>query len=226
MLSLYLISVSIAGALIAFYRMTYRKFMGATKIGYFSSCLTISAPFTFALWLFLEVGIDRMTVPSSSMLPSINIGDSFFVNKTAFNANYIINKTSHTHPETGDVVVMKFPINTDVHYVKVFIAKEGQTVVLSQVGIQVDNHLYPFTLSKTKQEYQVSKNKSALLDEYSIILNGHEHTFLKKAGEQIQSMNLVVPKGGMFVLGTNLDYSGDSRQMGAISESLLVGLRI
>ncbi len=221
-----MISVSIAGALIAFYRMTYRKFMGVNKIGYVSSCLTISAPFTFSLWLFLEVGVDRMTVPSSSMLPNIKIGDSFFVNKTAFNYNYIINQTSHTHPETGDVVVMKFPINTDVHYVKVFIAKEGQTVILSQDGIQVDDQLYQFTLSNTNQEHQVSNNKSALLDEYSITLNGHQHTFLKKAGEQIKSMNLVVPKGGMFVLGTNLDYSGDSRQMGAISESLLVGLRI
>ncbi|CCN40249.1 putative Signal peptidase I [Vibrio nigripulchritudo FTn2] len=226
MLSLYLLSISVAGTLALFYHFTYRKFLGSKKMGWAGSFLALNAPLTLVMWVAIEVGIDRMTVPSSSMLPSIEIGDSFFVDKTAYKYDYLFGSTKHDKPVTGETVVMKFPINTDIHYVKVFIANELQTVKLEQKGITVDSNFFPFKKEKGTIEYQISKDKSDVFERYKITLNGFEHTFLKKMGESITPITVTVPAGGMFVLGTNLDYSGDSRQMGAISESLLVGRAI
>ncbi|BBL92269.1 hypothetical protein VroAM7_49220 (plasmid) [Vibrio rotiferianus] len=226
MLSLYLLSISVAGTLALFYHFTYGKFLGSKKMGWAGSFLALNAPLTLGLWVTIEVGIDRMIVPSSSMLPSIAIGDSFFVNKTAYKYDYLLGNTQHSKPVTGETVVMKFPINTDIHYVKVLIANELQSVKLEQKGITVDSQFYPFEKEKGTIEYQISKEESDVFDRYKINLNGFEHTFLKKSGEPISPIKVIVPSGGMFVLGTNLDYSGDSRQMGAISNSLLVGRAI
>ncbi len=95
--------------------------------------------------------IGAFQIPSSSMVPSLQIGDHLFVNKLAFG---IVNPfpgkgfwLQWAEPKPGDVVVFDSPSYVSVHanqpWVKRAIAIEGQRVRLQNDVLYVDDQPYP-----------------------------------------------------------------------------------
>ena len=82
-------------------------------------------------WLIMTFVTVRMTVPTGSMKPTIQPGDSFFVDKISFNFR---------NPEPGDVIVFWHEESNGgkTRYVKRLIAKGGETVQIQNGDVYVN----------------------------------------------------------------------------------------
>lgn len=222
----YLLFLASIGLIIDFFRLSYGRLFEIKGPGFISGLFLTSYPIALVCLFVGSILIDVMDVPSSSMLPSIEVDDKIYVNRQAYNSNWPTFDKGTAEPQIGEVIVMKFPLNTDIHYVKLLLGKEGDTVIINEDAITVNSGVYPLHKSDTPRLYRVSHDNEVLMDEYRVAINGYDHVLLKKSGTAISETKQKVPHGGVFVIGTNLDYSGDSRDMGPLSASLIVGRKI
>src|SRR5690625_3068392 len=84
--------------------------------------------FVFVLRSFV---VEPFRIPSGSMLPTLQNGDFILVNKYDFGIRLpVINKKiiSVNEPKVGDVLVFKYPLNTDIDYIKRIVGTPGDVV--------------------------------------------------------------------------------------------------
>ena len=175
-------------------------------------------------------------IPSSSMEPSLLVGDRLFVTKLSygyskhsfpFSLGPIKNRIFFSEPERGDVIVFKTPADNRTDYVKRLIGLPGDRLQF------IDGNLYlnDTEILKTKINYDSkiycgkSLVKNIVFKEK--LLNGKEYltTYFKKGSYQ-NSDEFIVPKDHYFFLGDNRDCSKDSRflsSVGFVHKNNLVG---
>ena len=175
-------------------------------------------------------------IPSSSMEPSLLIGDRLFVSKYSYGYSRhsfpfsppifdgrIIEKT----PKRGDVIVFKTPADNRTDYIKRLIGLPGDEVQI----INKDLYLNGIKIKKRKVEKLFSINcgdKIIPVDTYEEILpNGKKYLAVyRKDGAMINTDKFIVPKNHYFFLGDNRDCSKDSRflsSVGYVNFNNLVG---
>jgi signal peptidase I len=162
------------------------------------SCLGI---FTFMM--------QSMFVPSASMAPGLQPGQTILVKPAAFG---VVNPFTGTHLtdgnfnslQRGDVVLAKFAYNADVRYIKRVVALPGDTISVSPNGYTINGQAVPFTPTDDPLIYDVALNNHR----YQIKIDP-EKTFLKQS-------EVEVPAGYVYMLGDNLTKSSDSRDLGFI----------
>lgn len=120
---------------------------------------------------------------------------------TFLNDSYVLSeKISYLfhEPARGDVVVLQYPVNPDVDFIKRIIGLPGDTLLLQDGYLFINNER---------------------LDEPYLTPN------LETAGKgQIKEGKLfIVPDGEYVVLGDNRKHSSDSRTWGTVPKDLLVG---
>jgi len=94
---------------------------------------------------FSQLALQSFRVPSSSMYPTIEIGDHLFVDKV----------TPLWRPiARGELVVVKYPCNPSVPYIKRVIAVGGDTVEVRCDVIYVNGAPVPHTLVAKDWEYE------------------------------------------------------------------------
>jgi len=182
----------------------------------------------FALMLLVVTSLrsalaDWNDVPTGSMKPTIQEGDRVVVNKLAYDlkipfTTYEVAKWGD--PRRGDIVVLFSP-RDGVRLVKRVIAVPGDNVQL------VDNELF---INGKKQPWSQAiwpmddpqQGRTYVIDE---LLDGHEHKVM--ISPQMNSLKtygpLTVPAGQYFVMGDNRDNSNDSRYIGLIPRTQIVG---
>ena len=167
-------------------------------------------------------------IPSSSMMPSLLIGDFILVNKFAYGLRLPITNQKFLpvgEPERGDVVVFRPPHHPDQDWIKRVIGLPGDTIsyrdhVLSVNGEPVDY--------RTIGRY-VGKGRGADMTGATLLaeeLPGRTHPILNR--EDLPFMmqgegEWTVPEGSYFVMGDNRDNSEDSRFWGTLPETNLRG---
>jgi signal peptidase I len=136
--------------------------------------------------------VEAFKIPSSSMMPTLEIGDHILVNKMSYGVWLPLIKESLVQfdlPQRGDIVVFTLPDNPNTPEVD-----ESDTNVIKRVigvpGDQVE-----------VQGTKVIVNGKVLVDEWGRWLQGGYRNFPRKT----------VPEGHFFMLGDNRDYSKDSR---------------
>jgi signal peptidase I len=155
-------------------------------------------------------------IPSSSMMPSLLIGDFILVNKFAYGLRLPITNTKFLplgEPKRGDVVVFRPPHHPDEDWIKRIIGLPGDTVAYRDNTVYINGQPVPYrkvgTYAGTGQGAEASG--ATLLTEE---LPGRSHPvleredmpyFLQGEGEW------KVPAGQYFVMGDNRDNSEDSR---------------
>ena len=175
-------------------------------------------------------------IPSSSMEPTLLVGDRIFVSKFAygyskhsfpFSPNFSNNRFFAKQPERGDLVVFKTPADNRTDYIKRLIGMPGDTIQFVDGKLLLnDNEI----LRRPITNSQIIRCGKFFLETNSYIEklpNGIEYTTTyKKKGTLKNTKKYEVPENHFFLLGDNRDCSKDSRYLesvGYVNHLNLVG---
>ena len=180
--------------------------------------------------------IQPFYIPSSSMEPTLLIGDRLFVTKYSygyskhsfpFSPPIIKGKILSNSPKVGDVIVFKTPADNRTDYIKRLIGLPGDSIQFINGDIFLNNNqISKSKISKTdiiycgKQTIEVNTFEEKLLD-------GKTHNTVYLKNYSFQNSDIFnVPDKHYFFLGDNRDCSKDSRYLtsvGYVHEDNLVG---
>ncbi len=175
-------------------------------------------------------------IPSSSMEPTLLIGDRIFVSKYAygyskhsfpFSPPLFKKRLFENPPKYGDLVVFKTPADNRTDYIKRLIGKPGDTIQFQNGKVLLNNNLIPRT--KIKTEYKIRCGNNTLnVDAYKETLpNGKQYIAVYNRKGTMQNTDIYkVPLNHFFFLGDNRDCSKDSRYLssvGYVTNENLVG---
>jgi len=157
----------------------------------------VGFPLLLALILVLIVKFNFFTpleVSNSFMEPTYKRGDTVYINRLARTKNLLI----------GDVVLVKSPLQKDLYILARILGKAGDEIEISsreayRNGTAVSNDIFPIS----------KENKLPILPQGK--------------SESDHRAKLIVPEKSIFLLADNREMGIDSRELGPISEELIVG---
>jgi len=164
--------------------------------------------------VYFRTYVKAYRIPTGSFKPTILVGDFILVDKYW---------PKNNSPETGDVIVFKYPQDERVDYIERCIAVGGQTVEIRNNQVYIDGR--PEGESQfLGQEYDFEEGrfvkntriKTANGKTY-IIRHYTDFSYQENYGP------VTVPEGHYFVLGDNRDNSADSRSWGFLPQKNIVG---
>jgi signal peptidase I len=164
-------------------------------------------------------------IPSGSMMPTLIDGDYIFVKKYSYGLRWpvIEKKFIETgEPERGDVVVFRLPSNPSINYIKRVVGLPGDVIVYENARLTINGNLVPledYANLETEVEgffyrEDLDGREHAIRHSVRLAVNGNRRSRL-----QVYE----VPEGHYFMMGDNRDNSQDSRFIGTIPETHLVG---
>ena len=175
-------------------------------------------------------------IPSSSMEPSLLVGDRIFVSKYTygyskhsfpFSPNVTNERFFSKSPKRGDLVVFKTPADNRTDYIKRLIGLPGDTIQFVEGSVIINNKKILREKIKSKK---IIRCGNFLLETNifkETLPNGIEHLVAYKKNGSLQNTKIFkVPANHYFLLGDNRDCSKDSRYLdsvGYVSNLNLVG---
>jgi len=173
----------------------------------------------FVLRSFL---VEPFQIPSSSMVPTLLIGDYILVNKFTYGIRLPVLRTKViplNDPQRGDVMVFFPPHMNDTYFIKRVIGVPGDTVTYRNKELYVNGEKVP--------RVAATLDDSTLLDpQYRIdreTLGESSHLMQVDRLRPSAEFTEVVKPGHYFMMGDNRDNSSDSRVWGQVPERDIVG---
>jgi len=207
-----------------------------TWIEYSGSFFPVIA-LVFCLRSFLY---EPFKIPSSSMVPTLQIGDLILVNKFAYGVRLpIINKKviDIGSPQRGDVMVFRYPVDPSLDYIKRVVGVPGDKIVYKDKRLTINGKALSYqALPDYLDEERLSYSK-----QFSENLNGVQHKILneerapafvggphefpqhERCTYDSEGFACSVPAGHYFMMGDNRDNSLDSRYWGFVPDRNIVG---
>lgn len=208
-----------------------------TWIEYSGSFFPVIA-LVFVLRSFLY---EPFKIPSSSMVPTLLVGDLILVNKFTYGIRLpIINKkvVDNNDPQRGDVMVFKYPNDMSQDYIKRVVGVPGDTVVYENKRLSVNGKPVAYTPLDDYLDDESPVYHKQLVEN----LTGVPHRILNsdnKPGIEVgivenfpkreacdfsyEKFTCTVPAGNYFMMGDNRDHSLDSRYWGFVPDKNIVG---
>ena len=180
--------------------------------------------------------IQPFYIPSSSMEPTLLIGDRLFVTKYSygyskhsfpFSPPIINGRLFSNEPKVGDVIVFKTPADNRTDYIKRLIGLAGDKIQFINGDLFLNNNqILKSRVSKSDTIYCGNQTIEVNTFEEKLT-NGkiHRTVYLKNYSFQNSDV-FTVPSEHYFFLGDNRDCSKDSRYLtsvGYVHEDNLVG---
>ena len=186
--------------------------------------------------LIRSIIIQPFYIPSSSMEPTLLVGDRLFVTKYTygyskhsfpFSPSLFNGRILFSEPKRGDVVVFKTPADNRTDYIKRLIGIPGDEIIFIDGNLYINNN----ELFKTK----INKSNIVFCGNEKIdvsffnekLSNGKNYTAVyRKDYTFLNSDKFIVPDDHYFFLGDNRDCSKDSRflaEVGYVHKDNLVG---
>ncbi len=164
-------------------------------------------------------------IPSGSMLPTLEIGDFILVNKAAYGVRLPITHQKLFEvgkPESGDVMVFRYPQNPEIDYIKRVIGVPGDVVKFDNKELTVNGQ--PIK-REALGEYEARDQRNVIRKTFRLreMLGDKSYDMLVVPGSGGRVGEVVVPEGHYFVMGDNRDMSNDGRMWGMVPEENLVG---
>ena len=180
--------------------------------------------------------IQPFYIPSSSMEPTLVVGDRLFVTKYSygyskhsfpFSPSIFKGRLFSNKPKRGDVVVFKTPTDNRTDYIKRLIGLPGDKIKFISGNLFLNNSEILKSRISIEDKIFCGKKKIDVNTFEEILPNGKKHTtvYLKEYNFQ-NSDTFIIPLNHYFFLGDNRDCSKDSRflsSVGYVHEDNLVG---
>ena len=172
-------------------------------------------------------------IPSSSMEPSLLVGDRIFVSKFTygyskhslpFSIPLIPNRVLFSEPERGDTVVFKTPENLKIDYIKRLVGLPGDKLQMVK-GILYINDIAVIRERIRDETKRISKGQIVRASVYKETLpNGVSYETYDMGNTRADNTKIfIVPDEMYFFMGDNRDNSKDSRFIGSVPKDNLVG---
>src|SRR5512140_354740 len=179
--------------------------------------------FLLALGLFRTAVADWNPIPSASMRPTLLEGDVVLVNRLAYDLKVPL--TDHSlarlgEPARGDVVTFTSP-RDGVRLIKRIVAVPGDVVEMRDEKLTINGVAAAYSRPSAAQ--QSGHGPAGVQVTESLGNREHAIQFLPDVPAMRRFGPLVVPRDSYFVLGDNRDNSADSRYIGFVPRSLLIG---
>lgn len=157
-------------------------------------------------------------IPSGSMMPTLLQGDFIFVKKYSYGLRLPVTESKILEigaPRRGDVIVFRLPSDPSINYIKRVVGLPGDRIVYRR---------HRLTINGVEIALEQHADATPMDPRFVEQLGERQHDILvvdprnsRKDGEYM------VSEGHYFVMGDNRDNSVDSRFLGEIPESHLVG---
>lgn len=156
---------------------------------------------------FIVVMLIAFAIRYFVIQPFIVDGDSMLPN--FINNEYLIaEKISYdfTTPSRGDVVIFRYPKNTQVIYIKRVIGLPGEVVEIKDGNVYIAESPQ-VTAKKLSEDYLADNTKT--------------NTYSETSGDQ--PFKVALGENEYFALGDNREHSSDSREWGVLPRANIIG---
>ena len=180
--------------------------------------------------------IQPFYIPSSSMEPTLLVGDRLFVTKYSygyskhsfpFSPPILDKRIMFTSPKRGDVIVFKTPADNRTDYIKRLIGLPGDKIQFINANLYLNsNEILKSKIKNKTKIYCGNKTINVYRFEEKLPDVKRFHTVYLKDYTYQNSDEFTVPKDHYFFLGDNRDCSKDSRflsSVGYVHKDNLVG---
>ncbi|MDA0901972.1 MAG: signal peptidase I [Proteobacteria bacterium] len=172
-------------------------------------------------------------IPSSSMKPTLLIGDYIFVSKYSygyskysfpFSLNLFEGRIFEDSPQRGDAVVFRLPTNPSINYIKRVIGLPKDRIQMRDGQLYINDK----AIEKAYIDEFIDQNQTAIPRFKELLPNAKEVMVLDQYSNSPQDNTGIyyVPEGHYFMMGDNRDNSQDSRyltQVGFVPKENLIG---
>jgi len=195
----------------------------------------------FTLRSFL---VEPFKIPSSSMRPTLEVGDFILVNKFTYGIRLpIIEKKiiEINQPQRGDVLVFRYPLDPSLDYIKRVVGTPGDEVTYKDKKLTVNGQP---AAQRPEPSYSYLEGTLAFVttQRFQETFGGEPHSIAVMADAPPVSVGRVrsfpgrencvynesgftckVPPGQYFMMGDNRDNSEDSRYWGFVPDDHIRG---
>jgi len=204
-------------------------------------------PVLLVVFLLRSFVAEPFKIPSSSMRPTLEVGDFILVNKFAYGLRLPIVEAKFVplgEPQRGDVVVFRYPVNPSQDFIKRVVGVGGDVVTYQDKKLTVNGRPLPQTRDgtysylenlrfETLERFKETARNGVGTHEYTIGINpqaapvypqnvrpfpGRENCEYNDRG-----FTCKVPQGQYFMMGDNRDNSDDSRYWGFVPDDHVRG---
>jgi len=204
-------------------------------------------PVLLIVFLLRSFLAEPFKIPSSSMRPTLEVGDFILVNKFSYGIRLPILEQKIVplgSPARGDVVVFRYPVNPSQDFIKRVIGVGGDTVTYRDKKLTVNGKPLPQSADgtyswlegmrfETTERFGEKTDAGTGAREYDVAVNPQApavfpqnvRTFPGRENCEYNERGFTcrVPQGQYFVMGDNRDFSDDSRYWGFVPDENLRG---
>ena len=189
--------------------------------GWLTSLQSIAVTVVLALFVVTFLA-QAFQIPSESMEKTLLIGDYLLVDKLQFSdPGPWRNVLPYAAVGRGNIIVFRYPVNPEQHFVKRVVGIPGDRVRLVNKRVRVNG-----VLLREKYAVYNRRDYDVYRDEFPVrglASPNVESAWWSEMRDLIEGGELVVPPGQYFVLGDNRDRSLDSRYWGFVPRENIIG---